>query len=336
MRLSRIIPSINMKNVLSIIFLLPIISSAQLKWTNVDSLFGPLPKDFHVYYSNDTLDGKPNIAYYVEAKLKSRHLEFKTDTTYKRRLTPKAFYTKNDNPLLVVNGTFFSFATNQNLNIVIKEGKMVSYNVNDIPAKGKDTFTYHHISGSALGITKKRKADVGWLFTDSARKYAVAFEKNPKVITDPLPKSSKYTYAPSLHHYPTRKRRLGIDESWKMQTAIGGGPVLLHDGAVRITNNEERKFVGKGISDKHPRTAMGYTKDGRLIILVIQGRVAGKAEGATLVQEANILKDLSCWEALNFDGGGSSCMLVNGKETILPSDKEGERAVPAVFIIKRN
>jgi exopolysaccharide biosynthesis protein len=29
-------------------------------------------------------------------------------------------------------------------------------------------------------------------------------------------------------------------------------------------------------------------------------------------------------------------MLVNGKETIKPSDKEGQRAVPAVFIIKRN
>jgi exopolysaccharide biosynthesis protein len=28
-------------------------------------------------------------------------------------------------------------------------------------------------------------------------------------------------------------------------------------------------------------------------------------------------------------------MLVNGKETIKPSDKEGERPVPAVFIIKK-
>jgi len=38
---------------------------------------------------------------------------------------------------------------------------------------------------------------------------------------------------------------------------------------------------------------------------------------------------------LNLDGGGSSCMLVNGKETIKPSDKEGQRAAPAVFIIKK-
>jgi Exopolysaccharide biosynthesis protein related to N-acetylglucosamine-1-phosphodiester alpha-N-acetylglucosaminidase len=71
------------------------------------------------------------------------------------------------------------------------------------------------------------------------------------------------------------------------------------------------------------------------VILVIQGRTPGIAEGATLLQEAQILKDLGCTEALNLDGGGSSCMLVNGKETITPSDKSGQRAVPAVFIVEK-
>ena len=79
---------------------------------------------------------------------------------------------------------------------------------------------------------------------------------------------------------------------------------------------------------------MGYTLNGRLIILVIQGRFPGIAEGATLEEEAKILLDLGCYEALNLDGGGSSCLLVNGKETILPSDKEGQRPVPSAFIIK--
>ena len=37
---------------------------------------------------------------------------------------------------------------------------------------------------------------------------------------------------------------------------------------------------------------------------------------------------------INLDGGGSSCLLVNGKETIKPSDPTGERPVPAVFYIK--
>jgi hypothetical protein len=33
-------------------------------------------------------------------------------------------------------------------------------------------------------------------------------------------------------------------------------------------------------------------------------------------------------------GGGSSCLLVNGKETIKPSDPTGQRPVPAVFFVK--
>ena len=64
-------------------------------------------------------------------------------------------------------------------------------------------------------------------------------------------------------------------------------------------------------------------------------RTPGVAAGVTLAQEAKILLDLGCYEAINLDGGGSSCLLVNGKETIHPSDKGGERPVPAVFLITR-
>ena len=80
---------------------------------------------------------------------------------------------------------------------------------------------------------------------------------------------------------------------------------------------------------------MGYTADGRLIFLVVEGRFPGKAEGATLKQLAQMLKDIGCTEALNLDGGGSTCLLINGKETIHPSDKEGQRAVPAVFVVRK-
>jgi exopolysaccharide biosynthesis protein len=120
-----------------------------------------------------------------------------------------------------------------------------------------------------------------------------------------------------------------------VRTAIGGGPALIYRERIYITNEFEQMFTGKALFDKHPRTAMGYTADNRLIILVIEGRnkLAG---GATLTQEAQILKDLGCVEALNLDGGGSSCLLVNGKETIKPSDPTGQRAVPAVFIIINN
>ena len=315
-----------------LILLFPTITAAQIKWKNVDSLFQPLPPSVHVYYTEDSLDGKPNKAYYVEADLKDKRLEFTTDTTKGRRFTPSQFFERNNKPLLVVNCTFFEFVHNSNLNLVMRKGKPIAYNKTFIPLKGKDTFTYAHTYPSAMGITKRGNADVAWTFTDSTKKVYASQLAFPAVID-------------SFNHFALKTARqksmLNLSKKyitlskWKMQTAVGGGPVLLQQGDINITNNEERRFGGKAINDRHPRTAMGYTKDNKLIILVIQGRFLTIAEGATLTQEAQILKDLGCWEALNLDGGGSSCLLVNGKQTITPSDKQGEqRPVPAVFMIK--
>ncbi|MBK6935804.1 MAG: phosphodiester glycosidase family protein [Chitinophagaceae bacterium] len=135
-------------------------------------------------------------------------------------------------------------------------------------------------------------------------------------------------------HSRNQDRRPNNWKKWRVKTSVGGGPVLLQHGEVKITNEEEKMFTGKAINDKHPRTAMGYSKDNKLIILVVEGRNPN-AGGATLTQEAQILKDLGCWEALNLDGGGSSCLLINGRETIKTSDKNGQRPVPAVFIIRQ-
>lgn len=312
-----------------ILLALPASSFAQsgLNWVNVDTAFGELPSSLHVYRTKDLLDGKPNIAYYVVADLSDKKLNFTTDTTLARRMTPRQFYERNNKPAVVVNCTFFSFATNQNLNTVIKDGKQVGYTVHTIAGKGKDTLMYTHPFGSALGISKKRKADVAWLYTDSSSKYPVAWSHTIEPVKDSVaafhlsPKQISHISSPYIR-------------KWKMETAVGGGPVLLQDGQVSISNNTELKFTGKQIDDKHPRTAMGYTKDNKLIILVVEGRNPGVAEGATLTQQALMLQQLGCVEALNLDGGGSSCMLVNGKETIWPSDKGVERPVPAVFVIK--
>jgi hypothetical protein len=307
-------------------------SFAQIKWTNVDSLYQPLPPSAHVYKTTELLDGKPNIAYYFEADYKDKKLLFEADTTSGRRLTPSEFFEKDNHPLLVVNCTFFSFETNGNLNVVINNGKILSRNLRKINVKQPDsTIKEVYIFRSAFGLSSKRKADIAWIRTDSTKRYAEAVQK---------PEFGNWW---STNRSTGEKRSWDNFEAWRVETAVGGGPVLVQDGGIRITNEEEKMFTGKAINDKHPRTAMGYTKDGRLIVMVIQGRFPGIAEGATLEQEARMLKDLGCAEALNLDGGGSSCMLVNGKETIKPSGvvlgSTGaggvQRPVPAVFMVKQ-
>lgn len=301
---------------------LPLI--AQPVWTNVDSNFAPLPPSVHVFASSDSIGGKPNRCYYIEADLKDKSLGFTTRASKGKRLTPTQFYEQEGNPLLVVNGTFFSFETNRNLNALISNGKLLSYNVPTV--KRKNDSLFHYVTRSGIGISKKRNADVAWLFTDTSRPYAMALQKAPSTLTGPSPNPS----------FNEMKRMLspknGIQRKWKMETAIAGGPSLLSGGELRITNREEIMFV-TGEKDRHPRTAMGYTRQNKLIILVAEGRNPGVAEGLTLKQEAEILQQLGCVEALNLDGGGSSCLLLNGKETIKPSDKEGQRPVPGVFLI---
>ena len=274
----------------------------------------------HVFRTQDSLQGRPSIAYYVTASLKDKSLSFTAQVGYGKRLTPAQYYQQEQNPLLVINTSFFSFKTNGNLNVVVKDGKMVAWNQPSHRMKGKDSLVYHYTTRSALGISRKRKADVAWIFTDTAQPLPYAFEDGPVI-------AQGADSMPTLKDMNNRHWR-----RWDMETVVGGGPVLIHNGKIEVTNEEEGLFI-HGEKDMHPRSAIGYTRDGRIIVLAVQGRTPKLAAGVTLAQEARILLDLGCYEALNLDGGGSSCLLVNGKETIHPSDKEGERPVPAVFLI---
>lgn len=321
-----------------ILFPLFSISQPALEWKNMDAAYAPLPSSVHIFFTSQQIDTAPFRAFYLVADLKNKHLDFTVDTTLDRRLTPAKFFEKNESPLVVVNGTFFSFETNRNLNAVVKEGKLVSYNTISLAGKGKDTLTFRHPFASAIGISKKRTADVAWTLTDPVKNVIYASQSAVAPLKDSVDNHSTdyYLDRSSVNSNMYESKNYGtapVLKKWQVKTAIGGGPVLLQNSKVAITNNEEVKFTGKAISDKHPRTAMGYTKDNQLIILVIEGRNK-IAHGATLKQEAQILQDLHCAEALNLDGGGSSCLLINGKQTIQPSDSAGQRPVPAVFIIK--
>lgn len=305
-------------------FFQPILSQ---DWQNVSSSFGPLPIGISIFKTTVPLEGRPFIAFMAEIDLNNQGLIFFTDTSLGRRLTPQSFFNKNESPSIVVNGTFFDFASNRNLNAVVMKNKLVSFNVHDQLVKGgKDSGFIWHTTRSAMGIYKNRTADIAWLFTDSSARRAKAFQRPPKPWKDTIKSHSLSSWE---NHYAQEAK------TWNVETAIGGGPVLVQEGRVMVANNDERMFAGKAIHDLHPRTAIGYTKEGKLLILSVEGRNPKTAEGASLVDLAEIFVKWGCVEALNLDGGGSSCLLINGKETIKPSDKEGQRAVPAVFIVSK-
>ncbi len=83
---------------------------------------------------------------------------------------------------------------------------------------------------------------------------------------------------------------------------------------------------GGAINDRAPRTVIGSTADGRIIMMVIDGRQGSKnMYGADARELAAIMKAYGCVEAFNLDGGGSSTMVIrqNGSFVVTNSPSDG-------------
>ena len=126
--------------------------NAQMKWLNVDSLYQPLPADFQIFKTTGPVEGKPNIAFYVKIPLKDKSFVFDADTTFRRRITPSAYYERNNHPLVVVNCTFF-LQDNSNANVVVDRGRLVSFNIPSYYSRSDSV--YYYTTRSALGIDRK-------------------------------------------------------------------------------------------------------------------------------------------------------------------------------------
>lgn len=91
-----------------------------------------------------------------------------------------------------------------------------------------------------------------------------------------------------------------------IQGSVGGR--LIKDGTIQNIDQ-----------DAAPRSAVGIKKDGSIIFYTIDGRQTGHSYGLRLKTLAKRLNELGCVDAINFDGGGSTCIA-----GIYPGASEGE------------
>ena len=111
-----------------------------------------------------------------------------------------------------------------------------------------------------------------------------------------------------------------INPEWKgVNHIISGGPYLVKNGEIYVDMTEQKLAA---IGGRNPRTAIGYTKSGNLIMLTADGR-EGSSIGLTLNELATIMKELGCVNAMNLDGGGSTVMFVNGQVVNKPPVQGG-------------
>ena len=132
---------------------------------------------------------------------------------------------------------------------------------------------------------------------------------------------------------PNQRIKINVNTTgfdWeKYEHAVGGGPMLLKDGDLAL-DAENEGLDGDFSNNRHPRTAVGRTAEGDYWFVTVDGRQK-MSVGATLEELAEIMKTLGCKDAMNLDGGGSTCLHLLGVNVNRPSDKEGERPVANVL-----
>lgn len=106
--------------------------------------------------------------------------------------------------------------------------------------------------------------------------------------------------------YINSRNKLSFDSPAKPYNAISGETMLVQGGKV-IPDLDD--------VDLHPRSAVGFSSNGRyLYLLVVDGRQPLYSEGVTLAELAKLMVSLGAQFAMNFDGGGSSTLVVQGPD----------------------
>ena len=98
-----------------------------------------------------------------------------------------------------------------------------------------------------------------------------------------------------------------------IENAVGGFYRILEHGELvpRVLNLNDSAGVKH---PRHPRSAAGISPDNRfLYLLVIDGRQI-KSIGSTEAETALLLRALGATEAINFDGGGSSALVLRSPD----------------------
>lgn len=120
----------------------------------------------------------------------------------------------------------------------------------------------------------------------------------------------------------------------RLRTIIGGWPRLVRHGrsVAEYADIAEGTFP-RFSAGRHPRTAIGFSRDSaRLFLFTVDGRRKSDA-GMSLVEVASMMLKLGAYEAMAFDGGGSTTMVIRGKVVNWPSDEAGERAVGSGLLV---
>ena len=218
------------------------------------------------------------------------------------------------NARLVINGGYFNSTKTPSQHI----GLLKTNNKLEEPASHsvyRDSKKYY-ITRGAFGIKHNGMVDIAWCSTknDSIFEWKRPMKNRPGFSNDSI-SFEKATY-------------------WKIRDAIHAGPILISDGKIDVTINDE-VFFNTPVAGVQPRSAVGYTRDHKLILMIVDGRQV-ESRGVYLEELAIMMSEFNCIEAINLDGGGSSAMVADSRLVNRPSGRTNQREVMSAIGIFYN
>ena len=105
---------------------------------------------------------------------------------------------------------------------------------------------------------------------------------------------------------------IGESSEWskyrdQVQEAVGANPILVKNGEIAVSASSDY------YSSCAPRTSVGITYDGQVVLMVLDGRQEPFSAGGSAIEIAQIMLDAGCVDAVNLDGGGSTTFAAKGE-----------------------
>lgn len=272
-----------------------------MNWTEFDL---DLPEGISI------LEGRniniPLKAWVAKVNLSNSNIYTKilSSTDKDRKETPMQFLDRTG-ARIVINGGYFISDMNPSQHV----GLLKTNGYLEEPASHsvyRDSERYF-ISRGAFGIDKDGIPDIAWCST-----------KNDSIFEWVKPLGNR-------PGYPNQFIDFNSSNHWEVSDAIHAGPVIINSSKIHISVEEE-VFFNTPVAGIQPRTAVGYTKDNHLILMVVDGRQAA-SRGVYLEELATMMKEFDCVEALNLDGGGSSCIVADSRLLNRPAGRTTQREV---------
>lgn len=310
-----------------------------IKHIKLTRVYQGRPVKINVVEVNQSLNSNIEIS----PKLSSSHLSSKSTITS---------IAKRKNSIVAINGTYFKPQTGVPLGTLMINKKMYTGPIYNRVAMGffDKGFDMARIELNANLRTSKGDIKIDninqprmlstyvlaytpeWgAFAPPSPKYGIQIAIEDNRITSistqtlPIPQNGYVIVGPKEKLEKIFKARsVKVDvktiPNWdNVNHIISGGPYLIKNGEIFIDITEQKLGA---IGGKNPRTAIGYTQDGNLIMVAVDGR-EGASVGMTLRELAGFMQSIGCVNAMNLDGGGSTVMYVNGNVVNMPKVKGG-------------